>query len=82
LGSRRLDLMDSPLDHFLNTFLLTRAAGGKLETMCVADATGLKENDYKRYARKGLAECMLGKGVVIVEGATESHALPVLARCL
>jgi putative ATP-dependent endonuclease of the OLD family len=65
-----------------NTFLLTRAAGGKLETMCVADATGLKENDYKRYARKGLAECMLGKGVVIVEGATESHALPVLARCL
>jgi putative ATP-dependent endonuclease of OLD family len=65
-----------------NTFLLTRATGGKLETMCVADATGLKENDYKRYARKGLAECMLGKGVIIVEGATESHALPVLARCL
>jgi predicted ATP-dependent endonuclease of OLD family len=65
-----------------NTFLLTRATGGKLETMCVADATGLKENDYKRYARKGLAECMLGKGVIIVEGATELHALPVLARCL
>jgi putative ATP-dependent endonuclease of OLD family len=65
-----------------STFLLTRAAGGKLESMCVADATGLKENDYKRYARKGLAECMLGKGVIIVEGSTESHALPVLARCL
>ena len=26
-----------------NTFLLTRSAGGNLESMCVADATGLKE---------------------------------------
>jgi putative ATP-dependent endonuclease of the OLD family len=50
--------------------------------MCVADATGLKENDYKRYARRGLSECMLGRAVIIVEGATEFHALPVLARCL
>lgn len=65
-----------------NTFLLTRASGGKMESMCVADATGLKENDYKRYARRGLSECMLGRGVILVEGATESHALPVLARCL
>lgn len=65
-----------------NTFLLTRTAGGSLKSMCVAEATGLKENDYKRYARRGLSECMLGKGVIIVEGATEFHAVPVLARCL
>ena len=65
-----------------NTFLLTRAPNGSLESMCVADATGLKENDYKRYARRGLAECMLGKGVIIVEGTTEFHALPILGRCL
>jgi putative ATP-dependent endonuclease of OLD family len=65
-----------------STFLLTRTASGTLESMCVADATGLKENDYKRYARRGLSECMLGKGVVIVEGTTEFHALPVLARYL
>jgi len=65
-----------------NTFLLTRAGAGRLEAMCVADATGLKENDYKRHARRGLSECMLGKGVIIVEGSTEHHALPVLARCL
>jgi putative ATP-dependent endonuclease of the OLD family len=65
-----------------NTFLLTRSAGGNLESMCVADATGLKENDYKRYARRGLSECMFGRGVIIVEGATEFHALPVLACCL
>jgi putative ATP-dependent endonuclease of the OLD family len=65
-----------------NTFLLTRTGAGKLEAMCVADATGLKENDYKRHARRGLSECMLGKGVIIVEGSTEYHALPVLASCL
>jgi putative ATP-dependent endonuclease of OLD family len=65
-----------------NTFLLTRGTGGSLLSMCIADATGLKENDYKRYARRGIAECMLGKGVIIVEGTTEFHALPVLARCI
>ena len=27
-------------------------------------------------------ECMLGKGVILVEGSTEYHALPVLARAL
>lgn len=65
-----------------NTFLLTRGTGGTLQSMCVADATGLKENDYKRYARRGLSECMLGKAVILVEGTTEFHALPVLARCI
>lgn len=65
-----------------NTFLLTRGTGGALQSMCVEEATGLKENDYKRYARRGLSECMLGKGVILVEGTTEFHALPVLARCL
>ena len=65
-----------------NTFLLTRLAAGSLGAMCLADASGLKENDYKRYSRRGLSECMLGKGVIIVEGLTEFHALPALARCL
>ncbi len=65
-----------------NTFLLTRGTGGALNSMCVAEATGLKENDYKRYARRGLSECMLGKGVILVEGTTEFHALPALARCI
>lgn len=65
-----------------NTYLLTRANSATLEATCVADATGLKENDYKRYARRGLAECMLGRGVILVEGVTESHALPSIGRCL
>ncbi|MBB5064917.1 AAA family ATPase [Granulicella mallensis] len=63
-----------------NTYLLTRVAGMPLQATCVVDATGLKENDYKRYVRRGLAECMLGQGVILVEGVTESHALTALAR--
>ena len=65
-----------------NTYLLTRVAAAPLQATCVVDATGLKENDYKRYVRRGLAECMLGKGVILVEGVTESHALTSLARCM
>ncbi|OYV46801.1 MAG: ATP-dependent endonuclease, partial [Burkholderiales bacterium 21-58-4] len=48
----------------------------------VSDAGGLKGNDFKRFARRGLTECMLGKGAIIVEGLTEFHALPVAARML
>jgi putative ATP-dependent endonuclease of OLD family len=65
-----------------NTFLLSRAQQGDVEVTRIGDATGLKENEYKRYARRGLSECMLGKGVIIVEGLTEFHALPVLARMM
>ena len=43
-----------------NTFLLNQTGAGKLEAMCVADATGLKENDYKRYARRGLSGVYVG----------------------
>jgi putative ATP-dependent endonuclease of OLD family len=65
-----------------STFLLKRTTAGAVESMCVADATGLKENDYKRYARRGLSECMLGQGVILVEGVTEYHSFPVIARSL
>jgi putative ATP-dependent endonuclease of OLD family len=65
-----------------NTFLLSRAQQGDVEVTRIGDATGLKENEYKRYARRGLSECMLGKGVIVVEGLTEFHALPVLARMM
>ncbi|MDP1465811.1 TOPRIM nucleotidyl transferase/hydrolase domain-containing protein, partial [Klebsiella pneumoniae] len=39
-----------------------------------------KGNDFRRYARRGLTECMLGKGAIVVEGLTEFNALPVVAR--
>ncbi|HEY0847456.1 MAG TPA: AAA family ATPase [Noviherbaspirillum sp.] len=64
------------------TLLLTRADDGTVTTTRVSDATGLKDNDYKRYARRGLTECMLGRGAVVAEGVTEFHALPIAARRL
>jgi putative ATP-dependent endonuclease of OLD family len=62
------------------TFLLSRDANGVVGTLRISDATGLKENDYKRFARRGLTECMLGRGAIVLEGVTEFHALPVVAR--
>ena len=61
------------------TLLLARK-DGVLTARRVSDATGLKDNDYKRFARSGLSECMLGRAAIVVEGVTEFHALPVVAR--
>ncbi len=60
--------------------LLSRDASGAISSLRISDATGLKDNDYKRFARRGLTECILGRGAIVVEGVTEFHALPVVAR--
>lgn len=62
------------------TLLLSRDANGDIGALRISDATGLKDNDYKRFSRRGLTECMLGRGAIVVEGITEFHALPVIAR--
>lgn len=62
------------------TLLLSRGPNSTVTVRKVSDASGLKDNDFKRYARRGLTECMLGKGAIVVEGLTEFHALPVAAR--
>ena len=64
------------------TFVLARDEHATLTSKRVSDASGLKDQDYKRFARRGLTECMLGKGVIVVEGVTELYALPVIARQL
>lgn len=61
------------------TLLLARD-GGVVTARKVSDATGLKDNDYKRFSRSGLSECMLGKAAIVVEGITEFHAMPIVAR--
>lgn len=61
------------------TILLSRD-NGTVSGKRVSEATGLKENEFKRFARWGLSECMLGKIAIVVEGITEFHALPVVAR--
>lgn len=64
------------------TLLLSRTPTGVVGATRVSAATGLKEHIYRRFARRGLTECMLGRGVVLVEGVSEFHALPVIARRL
>lgn len=60
--------------------LLSRGADSSVEGMRLSDSSGLKGNDFRRFARRGLTECMLGKGAIVVEGLTEFHALPAVAR--
>lgn len=64
------------------TLVLSRNEEAQVSAKRVSDASSLKDQDYKRFARRGLTECMLGKGVVVVEGVTEFYALPVIERRL
>lgn len=60
--------------------VLRRDADAQLMGTIVAVATGLPPNTYRRFARRGLAESMLGKAVVVVEGITELSVLSSVAR--
>jgi putative ATP-dependent endonuclease of OLD family len=62
------------------TLLLSRGTDASVVGLRVSDSSGLKGNDFRRYARRGLTECMLGKGAIVVEGLTEFNALPIVAR--
>lgn len=64
------------------TLLLSTGPDATVTAKKISDIGGLKSNDFKRYARRGLTECMLGKGAIVVEGLTEFHALPVAARIM
>lgn len=65
------------------TLLLSRGPDASISAKKVSEAGGsLKGNDFKRYARRGLTECMLGRGAIVVEGLTEFHALPAAARIM
>lgn len=64
------------------TLLLKRDEKACVSCMKISDASGLKSKDFQRYARRGLSECMLGKGAIVVEGLTEFHSLPVAARIM
>jgi putative ATP-dependent endonuclease of OLD family len=53
--------------------ILRRDAEGTLTAMPITAA--LKPRHYKRHARRGVAEAMLGSGVIVAEGVTEHSAL-------
>jgi putative ATP-dependent endonuclease of OLD family len=64
------------------TLLLSRDEKAAVTATRISEGSGLSDKDYKRYGRRGLTECMLGKGAIVVEGLTEYQALPVIARRL
>lgn len=60
--------------------LLRRDSSANLSAVPVSSGTSLKGKLYKRHARRGLAEAMLGPGVIVAEGITELSALRAVAE--
>lgn len=59
--------------------ILRRYENADLTSTVVSSGTSLKGKMYKRHARRGLAEAMLGPGVIVAEGITEHSALTTVA---
>nr|WP_281721121.1 AAA family ATPase [Nitrosomonas nitrosa] len=62
--------------------ILRRNDVGEVTGTPVSKATGLKDKLFKRHARRGLAEAMLGKGVIVSEGITEQAVIFAVAEKL
>jgi putative ATP-dependent endonuclease of the OLD family len=59
--------------------ILRRNSTAEVTATLVSNGTTLKGKQYKRQARRGLAEAMLGPGVIVAEGITEHHTLTAVA---
>lgn len=59
--------------------VLRRSDDGEVTGKQVTLGT-MKAKTYRRYVRRGLAEAMLGRGVVVAEGLTEQLALAAVAE--
>ena len=55
--------------------VLLQRSGGRELTSCLLDLTGLKAKTYRGGLRKCFAEAMLGRGVICVEGISDSEVL-------
>ena len=62
--------------------ILRRDPTATLTGTPIASAAALKPKHYKRHARRGVAEAMLGKGIIVAEGVTKSSALQAVAAKL
>lgn len=62
--------------------ILRRDAAANLTATTISRAASLKPKHYKRHARRGVAEAMLGKGVIVAEGVTEFATLQATAEKL
>jgi putative ATP-dependent endonuclease of the OLD family len=59
--------------------MILSCEAGQVSSTRVSEASSLTDREFRRFARWGLCECMLGKAAIVVEGLTEFHALPVAA---
>lgn len=62
--------------------ILQRDNVGIVSSRNVASATALSPKMYKRHARRGLAEAMLGTGVIAGEGLTEKNVLSIVSAMM
>ncbi len=62
--------------------VLHRDGAGAVTAMSVGEISPIKPKHYSRHARRALAEGMLGKAVVVAEGATEVAVLNATAERL
>jgi putative ATP-dependent endonuclease of OLD family len=62
--------------------VLRRDNSAVLTATTISGAASLKPKHYKRHARRGVAEAMLGKAVIVAEGVTEHSALQAVAEKL
>ena len=62
--------------------ILRRDNLGTLTGTVINKAASLKAKHYKRHARRGVAEAMLGTAIVVAEGVTEFSALQAVAEKL
>ena len=62
--------------------LLKREPGSKLSGQNIAVKSTLKPKHYKRQIRRSIAEALLGKAVIVVEGLTEYELLEKSAELL
>jgi putative ATP-dependent endonuclease of OLD family len=62
--------------------VLQRNGTGAVAAKSIGEISPIKPKHYSRHARRALAEGMLGKGVVVTEGATEVAVLNAVAEKL
>jgi len=60
--------------------VLRKDGGGTLAGIAVPGSAVLKGKTYRKHARRGLAEAMLGRGVIVGEGITEKDVLWAVAE--
>jgi putative ATP-dependent endonuclease of OLD family len=63
-----------------NIQILRKDSAGVLTSISVPGSSVLKGKTYRRHARRGLAEAMLGRGVIVAEGITEKDMLLAAAE--